>query len=1053
MHLDEARILARIDRLQRERIAPAAFRELAALTVSAWQVPGDGEPVPVADALAAEHTPVTLPQRWGRAWSTWWFRLEGTMPKGSGCGPMLLEADLGFVDDWPGNQCEGMLYAADGTALKAINSRNRRYRLQAEAGADLRFHLEAAANPDMMAGGTTPTELGDRLTAGPEPVYELRTARIVERDDDVWGLWHDIDVLRGLAPELPADSTRRARILVGLDDAADALDLRDVAGTAASARAVLAPLLAAPADASAQQITAIGHAHIDSAWLWPVRETIRKVARTFANVDALMEEYPEFTFTATSAQQYAWLKASRPDVYERVRQRIAEGRWHPSGGMWVESDATMPGGEAMIRQFTQGIRFFRDEFGVRSRTLWLPDSFGYSAALPQIAVHLGLEYFLTQKISWSKTNRYPHTTFWWEGIDGSRLLAHYPPVDCYDSMLTADEIATAERGHRDKARTGHQVIPFGYGDGGGGPTATMVERARRRRDLEGSAQITLGDPDGFFDAAREDYGALAPTYRGELYLEFHRGIFTSQLEMKQGNRACEHALRTVELVWAMVTARGRGTLDQERLDRLWQRTLLLQFHDILPGSSIAWVHREARDDHAVILAACDEFVEEGLQLLGDSTTRGVLNAAGHDRIAVVTVEGEPRPVQVPGSFLGALPAQQPEGLDPVHSSTDGDQIVLDNGLVRVHVGPDGTLTSVRDLLHDRELIPAGASANQLQMFEDLPNEFDAWDLDRHYRGNARPDLVGTPTRCELTESGPWRAVITIERMLGGSPITQTITLDAGSRRVDFGIDVDWRERETLLKAAFPLAIRARETLAETQFGHVARPLHENTSWEFARFETVMHRWVLAAEPGCGAALITDSTYGYDALPWPGQNAAATTGTLLRLSLMRGPNWPDPRADLSRRRLCYSLLVDADPEAATRAGQELNLPLRLLEQAPAQPASLLSLDGHGITIEAVLPAHDGSGDLVARLYETTGGTSNARLHLHGGAQWIREVDPLEEQVPAPLINLPEPTQTAVEMNPDAPAAPSAATRGPITVVDLELCPFQILTLRWRPEVPA
>jgi alpha-mannosidase len=403
MFHDDDRILGRVDRALRERLRPAVLHHLGDLDVAEWVVPGDGEPVPYSALETAEFAPVSLPRSWGRAWSTTFFRLTGTAPAAPEGTHLRLEADLGFVDDWPGNQCEGLLLDGSLTPLKAINSRNRSVFVDAAPGTAVQFTLEAAANPDMLSGGTVPTDRGDRLTAGPEQLFTLRTARWVARDETVWALEHDLDVLRGLAGELPADSVRRAVILCALDDALDALDLRDVRGTAQRARDVLAPALAAPANASALAVTTIGHAHIDSAWLWPVRETVRKVGRTFSNVVALMDEYTDLTFTATSAQQYAWLKASQPEIYARVREKIAEGRWVPSGGMWVESDVTMPGGEALIRQFAYGTRFFQEEFGIRSRTLWLPDSFGYSAALPQIARQMGMDGFLTQKISWNRT--------------------------------------------------------------------------------------------------------------------------------------------------------------------------------------------------------------------------------------------------------------------------------------------------------------------------------------------------------------------------------------------------------------------------------------------------------------------------------------------------------------------------------------------------------------------------------------------------------------------------------------------------------------------------
>ncbi|ATG50486.1 alpha-mannosidase [Brachybacterium vulturis] len=1030
MFQDDTRILARVDRAHRERILPALQRDLGPLSVSSWVVPGDGEPVPPGTVPAQDHVPVSLPHAWGAPWSTTWFRLEGIVPAVAQDAVLRLEVDLGFKDDWPGNQCEGLLFDATMTPLKAINSRNRSVIVHATVGDGVRFHLEAAANPDMMERGTEPTELGDRLTAPQDPLYSLRSARWVVRDETVWGLWHDVDVLRGLAGELGRDSVRRARVLSALDDAIDALDLHDVPGTAAAAREVLAPALAAPAAASALRITTIGHAHIDSAWLWPVRETVRKVARTFSNVTALMQEYPELTFTATSAQQYEWLQEHQPDVFERVRSAVADGRWFPAGGMWVESDATMPGGEALLRQFTYGTRYFETEFGIRSRTLWLPDSFGYSAALPQIARQLGMDGFLTQKISWNRTNQHPHSTFWWEGLDGSRLFTHFPPVDCYDSMLTADEIAHAERTFQEKGRASHQVIPFGYGDGGGGPTADMLERARRRADLEGSPRLRMGDPDAFFDAARAEYAEAAPTYRGELYLEFHRGIFTSQLEMKQGNRRAEHSLRELELVWTMVGLAGLGTLDRSAVDALWKRTLLLQFHDILPGSSIAWVHRDARADHAEILSETARLTGEGLALLAAGPEAiGLLNPGPHPRREVIELGGTTQLVEVPASSLTPLEQVIATPRDVATAVEDGSGgAILRNSRLEVHIDPDGALRRVHDREHDREVLAPGARGNELQLFEDVPNEFDAWDIDRHYRGNHRALVPAQVPTLHVLEDGPLRASVRIQRVLGESPAIMTISLDAESPQINVSLDVDWHERETLLKAAFPLAVRAERTLAETQFGHVARELHENTSWEFAKFETVMHRWVLAAGPGEGAALITDSTYGYDAMPWYGDDG---TGTLLRLSLMRSPNWPDPRADRSRRRLRYSLLVDPDPVAAAHAGYALNQPLRVTT-APARACTLAQIEDPGVHVEAVLPAHDGSGDVIVRLYEGRGVRTRTTLRPGFAVQRAWEVDPLDEPLEQPQVDL----------------HPGALVDG--AGIPLTLHPFQIVSLRLTPE---
>ena len=1061
MFHDDARVLSRVERLQAERIRPAIDETLGHLAVSEWAVPGDGEPVDLSTVPGQDFAPVELPRTWGRPWSTTFFRLEGrvpALPDGLEDSAVRLDVDLGFVDDWPGNQCEGLLLDEDLRPLKAINSRNRSTLIDETAGAALRYFVEAAANPDMMAGGTTPTELGDHLTASPEPIYQLRHARWIVRNNAVWALFHDVDVLVGLAGELPENSVRRARILCALDDAMDALDPHDVASTAQDAREVLAPVLASPAHASALSVTAIGHAHIDSAWLWPVRETIRKVARTFSNVTALMDEYPDLTFTATSAQQYEWLKETRPEVFEHVRQAVADGRWFPSGGMWVESDANMPGGEALIRQFTYGTRFFEAEFGIRSRTLWLPDSFGYSAALPQIARQMGMDGFLTQKISWNRTNQHPHSTFWWEGIDGTRLFTHFPPVNCYDSMLTADEIAEAEKNFAERGRASHQVIPFGYGDGGGGPTADMVERARRRRDLEGSPRLSMGDPDGFFETARAEYADAAPVHRGELYLEFHRGVFTSQLEMKQGNRRSEHALRTLELAWALAMTAGPGDIDQEEVDRLWKRALLLQFHDILPGSSIAWVHRDARADYEWILERTEQLTDEALTLLADGTKTAsdglaagpaastssssavgcsLLNPGSHDRRAVVThPDGQQHLVLAPSGAIVPLGSALIAPTSPVEVVESGDGAVVRNALLEIRVDAGGTLRQVVDLRRSRELIAPGGRGNLLQLFTDVPNEFDAWDVDRHYRTARRPRDVVATSPLRVVTSSSLRAALQVDLALGDSPARLTISLDADSAQVDMELEVDWRERETLLKVAFPLAVHARESQAEIQFGHVSRPLHENTSWDFARFEAPMHRWVLAAEPGYGIALANDSSYGYDATHWTTPGTDTATGTLLRPSLMRSPNWPDPRADLSRRTVRYSLVADADPASAAQAGDALNLPLRLV--AGDTTARIVHVDDPAVSIDAILPAHDGSGDVTIRLHENRGSHVKTDLHLDVPAARVREVDPLDADV--------EDGDTRSRALPELLSDSS----DPVRSIPLALRPFQILSLRLTPK---
>ncbi len=478
MHDRTALIEMRIERFIRERLAPSVYRLRQPLTVSAWVAPG--EPVTFAEARDADYRPFAIGTPWGRAWGTTWFAVAGEIPAewrdDAGALPegtvAELVIDLGFTAGQSGFQCEALVWNRDGAPIKGVSPFNNASPAAVDAEGRVDVLVEAASNPDVGSLFTfEPTPVGDPATAGDAPLYVLREMSIGLRDLAVWNLLQDFRLLHGLIAELDATSARRATLVEGMDAAIDAVDPHDVSGTAQAGRDVLAPLLAAPAASSAHVLHAVGHAHIDSAWLWPVRETARKVSRTFSNVLSLMDEDPEFVFASSSAQQFAWMKEHYPALWERLKARVAEGRFVPVGGMWVESDTNMVGGEAMARQFVEGKSFFLEEFGIDTEEVWLPDSFGYSGALPQIMKAAGARWFLTQKISWNETNRIPHHTFRWEGIDGSRIFTHFPPVDKYNSEVTAADLAHAERNFADKGRARTSLLPYGFGDGGGDPRA------------------------------------------------------------------------------------------------------------------------------------------------------------------------------------------------------------------------------------------------------------------------------------------------------------------------------------------------------------------------------------------------------------------------------------------------------------------------------------------------------------------------------------------------------------------------------------------------------
>lgn len=978
MHDETSLTVGRVRRVLEERIRPAIHSFLEPMNVEFCQLPG--EPIPPAEGLTLDYSPTTVGAPWGPAWGTTWFRLTARVPKDWKNRNVEALIDLGFDVNMTGFQCEALVYRADGAPVKSINPRNQWVPITESADGDetVELYLEAASNPVLLDYQPfQPTQEGDHLTSSPEPLYRTRTMSLAVFEPEVFDLALDIEVLSELQAELPATSPRRMGILQALDNALDALDLQHIAKTAAASRARLTDALSTPAEASAHQISAIGHAHIDSAWLWPVRETIRKVARTTSSMTSLLEQDPDFLYGMSSAQQYAWVKEHRPEVYERIKDAVAEGRFLPLGGMWVESDTVMPTGESLARQFSHGQRFFESEFGIRSKGVWLPDSFGYSPALPQLMRRAGFEWFFTQKISWNQQNVFPHHTFLWEGIDGSQVLTHFPSMDTYNSQLSGMEVAKASRQFKENRVMSRSIAPVGWGDGGGGTTREMVGKASRLANLEGSARVKWEHPDDFFDTTRAELTRPA-VWAGELYLELHRGTLTSQHATKALHRRAEHALIEAEL-WATTDAvRNRSDYPTEALDRLWKAVLLHEFHDILPGTSIAWVHREA-------VSVLSSVVKEAHELAAAARR----SLAGDGDLALVF---DPTSTTAHGRPLGALDSAQIPRHPAVTLTKLDENWVLENDLVTVTIAPNGTITSAIDKNSGRETIAAGHEANLFQVHQDFPNMWDAWDVDRFYRNSVKNLAEVADIDADLVDGA---AVITLTRRFCESVIKQRIVLNPGSRTVVFHNDIDWHETEKLLKLAFPFDLNAAHTEAETQFGYQARVTHTNTSWEAAKFETSMHRFVLIREQDFGAALVNDSIYGYDTSREVDGDEVTTT---VRLSLLRAPRFPDPDTDHGRHEITIGLVIGADAESATAVGLKLNMPSTTV-RGSREIEPLVSVRGSGIVVSALKLADDSSGDIIVRVYEALGRRTRGTIDVKVDHREIREVtlieNPLDE----------------------------------------------------------
>ncbi|GAA1955035.1 alpha-mannosidase [Catenulispora subtropica] len=1000
MHDNRALVEHRLKRVLEERIVPAIYPESVPLTASIWVAPG--EPVPVAEGLAAPREPIAVGAKWGAPWGTSWLTVEGTVPAAWAGKTVEAIIDLGFDKNMPGFQCEGLVYRPDGSPVKGLNPRNQWVRVaeHASGGETVLLHVEAASNPVILDYHPfLPTLLGDKETAGDQPQYQLERLDLAVFDETVWNLVADLEVLGELMAELPEDSARRHEIVRAVEKALDAVDLQNVNATAAAARECLVAVLSAPAVPSAHKISAVGHAHIDSAWLWPLRETVRKVARTTANMTALLADEPDFIYTMSQAAQYDFIKTHRPEVYEKVKKAVADGRFVPAGGMWVESDTNMPGSEAMARQFVHGKRFFLDEFGVENDEAWLPDTFGFAGGLPQIIKAAGSKWLLTQKISWSQVNKFPHHTFLWEGIDGTRIFTHFPPIDTYNCSMKGNEIAHAARNFKDKGRASVSLAPTGWGDGGGGTTREMIAKAKRMKDLEGSAKVEWEKPADFFAKAEAEY-QNPPVWVGELYLELHRATLTSQAGTKQGNRRSEHLLREAELWAATAAVRNAFEYPYAALDRIWKTVLLHQFHDILPGSSIAWVHREAEATYKRLAEELEGIIG-GAQaaLVADGDGEVLFNSTPHTRSGVGA------------GAAAAVAAAEPVAAEP---RAEGGY-VLDNGLVRVEVDGRGLVVSVVDIESGRETVPAGSAANLLQIHPDFPNMWDAWDVDEFYRN----------TVTDLTDAESVAAVpggVRVTRAFGDSRVVQTLTVAPGAKRVDIATEVDWHETEKFLKLAFPLDIHADRYASETQFGHIFRPTHTNTSWEAAKFEACNHRFVHFEEPGWGVALVSGSTYGHDVTRTVREDGGTTTTA--RISLLRAPRFPDPETDQGVHRFRHALVVGAGIGDAVREGFAVNLAERRVAGAGAVEP-LFTIDNDAVTASAIKLADDGSGDVVLRVYESHGGRASAFVTPGFDVSGFETCDLLERPISREGV--------------------AVATEG--AGLRLNLRPFQLVTLRF------
>jgi alpha-mannosidase len=816
----------------------------------------------------------------------------------------------------------------------------------------------------------------------------MKTCEVVQIDQPTRNFIALARVALGIADHLDENNPARHHLYNALDEAFKILDLRIPIGdlfysSIPPAHQILKEginLAGPPLDVD---ITAVGHAHIDVAWLWTLGQTRRKTERTLHHVIRLMNEFPEFHFVQSQPQLYEYIREDHPKLFSEIHERVVEKKWELIGGMWVEADCNITGAESLARQFLLGRNYFRQHFGMdaESPVLWLPDVFGYAWNLPQLIKEAGLEYFFTIKIGWSQYNRFPYDSFWWQGLDGTRVLTHFSTTKrtesvfaaTYNSDATPDQTLSTwtnfqQKDYGSPGMTPPLLMAYGWGDGGGGPTREMIENIRNMGDFPSTPHIHTGRVDEFFRNLESDVGDNLPVWNGELYLEYHRGTYTSQSRNKRANRKSEFLLHDAEFLAAYASQ-----LDPDyqyplaEFSEAWRLVCLNQFHDIIPGSSIKAVYEESLRQYGQVRQMVTEIRMQALAAIAQVWDADYL-------LVNPTSFTRNEPIEIDGKFelSGNLPPYSVTTPDPARLKLpDSNTLIceprrLENDFLRVELNAEGDITSIYDKVAAREVLSEGAVGDQFQAFEDIPLSWDAWDIDIFY--DDKMWLAVPATSVSVVEEGAFRGTLEIKRRILNSDYVQRISLRYNSPRLDFETTIHWRERKTLLKTAFPVNILSPTATYEIQWGNVERPTHRNTSWDWARFETAAQKWVDLSEGDYGVSLLNDCKYGHD-----------IRDNTMRLSLLRGTTAPDPDADLGEHLFTYSLFphIGGWDEHTIAEAYALNDPIIVYQlksqkmeggEPEIETGSFVDVDQPNVIIETVKKAEDGRGFIV-RLYES------------------------------------------------------------------------------------
>ena len=967
------------------------------------------------EAQSRHFEPMSAGTTWGHSYEYCWMHSKVILPLNAAGKRIVMDLNTGgettvFINGkafgtYRAGWVETPHHFIEDNVLTKCGKPGQSYDILLEAYAGHFFPSSSVAScatgPVIPGSYTDPKAEGQRATLG-SMTYGIW-------NEDAYQLYMDLDTLCMLGDQVDQESLRADKIAAALENATLIVDfeqpLEKRIESYKAAREALKPVLNAVNGSTVPMFYAIGNSHLDLAWLWPMAETHRKTARTFAAQLRLIDEYPDYRYLQSQPASYVMCKEHYPELYERIKEAIKKGQWIAEGAMWVEPDTNMTSGESLIRQLIHGKRFFKDELGVDSKVLWLPDTFGYSAALPQILKGCGIKHLVTQKIFWSynEGDQFPYHYFTWQGADGSEIVSFLPTS--YTYFTHPKEICETWKKRVQKRGLNAFLLPYGYGDGGGGPTRDHLEYLEREKDLEGMPRVKQTSIIEFFEDM-EAMGGPQHTYVGELYFSAHRGVYTSQAAIKKGNRKAELALREAEM-WGVIAMLHGAKYPLARMDAAWKKLLLNQFHDILPGSSIARVYEDARRDHRWIQNEAEQVRDAALAFLAQGDGITVFNSLSFDRSALISLPDEYRngaitsngtavPVQASGADVLALvqvpacgavtllPAATALSTASAHAVLTDNGAVIENAFVRAELNSNGEIISFIDKSTGREF--SAGTMNRFLAYKDVPRTFDAWDIDSNYI--LQPVAMEDPVEITVKEAGGLRAVLHISRRIMNSVLEQDIELVTDSRRIDFKTKIDWHELHRLLKVSFPVNVNSSEGINEIQFGYMMRPTHRSRLYDSDRFEVCNQRYSALCDQHHGAAILNDCKYGI-----------SMNGNAMELTLLRAAASPEMRADNGEHTFTYAFTVwegSFYESPVTEQAYALNVPVQVVHGS-CPSFSAFRTDARNVFIDTIKPAEDGSGDIILRLYESKKADTVCSLHIDIPAEKVWLCDMLENQI--------------------------------------------------------